>query len=1019
MSAIKPYIKTLFLVLILCNGAFAQVPPAINYNLSNGLPSNHIYSVTQDKLGYIWFLTDDGLVKYDGYDYRVFTTKDGLHSNDIWMVSEDALGDMWVIGSYAKQVGFIKNNKLNIVYRDSIPIICYNIFHNDTTTYFEYSTGANANTTKNLVSYNATTGELNKAGIPVRFDKQELMPLTKELSVVTLDQSGKISVFNDVFSGSNVAEDLCDSILNYYEIMHVSSVCYPIQHSTYLSYRARTDRFFVLKHLDCSFEDRSIKEFGCAEDEHIVVFYYKEKEYVLVTNRQLIALDSNLSYKRSLVSPETFERFGGVVFSMLDNERAEWYATFDNGAYRVPAANKFFKKNSRLTFLKGALLASNNTNGKTYWYNSETALLYGLKNNILMETIQLPKGGFKCHVSESPIKNCISISTPSGFYLYDTTKKSISRITDGKTVIYNKKQVPEITKPITTLADIHYWYKDDLVYCVRLGFDSMHVANDSLKVATSILKHEMIGKDMYYDSSRNLFWVYNTNGIACYNPETLRDLNFRQIDKWFSSIAINSIIGDKYGNIYIYNSDKLYLFYPELGVLKKITNGFSVLNGNVKVSGSTIVISGEFGLAYAEINGAADVDDFKLIPNVKKSVYNKVTDMSFNEGSVTINTDNGVYSIILKDEEFIEYAHSMHKGNLSKLMLEIPYEQIVDGHHDTIVVDQNNELLKFNLINYSGSGNVHYLYKVNAKNWNSNLSGEVFIGNLKPGVAHKVLCKANDDIWETPTQTLYVYRKPNWYQTSEWRTAFWVIGVAGFIGLIFVTVGTTRYVVARNNEKKQQMTDLQLRAIYSQINPHFIFNSLASALYFIDNKKFDDAYNHVSKFSKLLRGYLKSSQERFVVLSEEIAMLKNYVELQQTRFEERFDCEIYVDNKIPAQSILIPSLLLQPIVENAINHGLFHLVEKGKLEISFMQGANSDELICKIEDNGVGREKAEQIKKENTDRKESYGTQLTEKLMGIFKNYEQMNISMEYIDKLPPEHGTIVILTIKNLKYVV
>jgi LytS/YehU family sensor histidine kinase len=224
--------------------------------------------------------------------------------------------------------------------------------------------------------------------------------------------------------------------------------------------------------------------------------------------------------------------------------------------------------------------------------------------------------------------------------------------------------------------------------------------------------------------------------------------------------------------------------------------------------------------------------------------------------------------------------------------------------------------------------------------------------------------------------------------------------------------------VARANQKKRMLTELELRAVYAQINPHFVFNTLSAALYFINRKRFDDAYTHVNKFSRLIRAYLKSSQDRYILLSEEIEMLTNYIDLQRTRFEGKFDFDIQIDNKIPTQNIKIPSLLLQPLVENAINHGLFHKGDKGLLQLKFIQGVSGSELICIIDDNGVGREKAKEIKKSSSARQESYGTKLTQQLIEIFKEYENMPIELEYIDKHAPETGTTVKITIKNIKYV-
>jgi LytS/YehU family sensor histidine kinase len=289
--------------------------------------------------------------------------------------------------------------------------------------------------------------------------------------------------------------------------------------------------------------------------------------------------------------------------------------------------------------------------------------------------------------------------------------------------------------------------------------------------------------------------------------------------------------------------------------------------------------------------------------------------------------------------------------------------------------------------------------------------------SIKPEKYYKMQCVATDDWWNSGIYTFYIYKEPYWWQSAKYVRIFWIASFVLLGLLIFGIVFITRYYVNRTNERKNRLLDLELRAVYSQINPHFIFNTLSSALFFINKKNFEEAYTHVSKFAKLLRSYLNSSQERYVTLSHEISMLRNYIELQQIRFEEKFEYDITVDNKIPADNIKIPSLLLQPLVENAINHGLFHLKRKGELHISFMQGKSNNEMICTIDDDGVGRERAAEIKQASTAQHTSYGTKLTRKLIDIFEEYENMNIHLEYIDKKAPQTGTIVKLTIRNLKY--
>lgn len=206
--------------------------------------------------------------------------------------------------------------------------------------------------------------------------------------------------------------------------------------------------------------------------------------------------------------------------------------------------------------------------------------------------------------------------------------------------------------------------------------------------------------------------------------------------------------------------------------------------------------------------------------------------------------------------------------------------------------------------------------------------------------------------------------------------------------------------------------ELELNSIYSQINPHFIFNTLNSGLHFIKKGRTTDAYDHIYKFSKLLRAYLASARNRYITLDAEIENLKNYIELQQTRFSHVFDYNIEVHHIDNMKSIRIPSLLLQPIVENAINHGLLPMDGKGYLHLSFVR--KEDNVVeCTIADNDIGRKRSKQLKTGEPER-ESVGEKLLDELVTLFNEYEHMGIDISYHDKEEPLTGTIVIVKIKN-----
>ena len=160
----------------------------------------------------------------------------------------------------------------------------------------------------------------------------------------------------------------------------------------------------------------------------------------------------------------------------------------------------------------------------------------------------------------------------------------------------------------------------------------------------------------------------------------------------------------------------------------------------------------------------------------------------------------------------------------------------------------------------------------------------------------------------------------------------------------------------------------------------------------------DDAYHHISSFSDLLRSYMASSRNKFITLADEIENLQNYIMLQQARFEGRFNYKLHAGAALPVDTIVLPPFLLQPFVENAINHGLFHLSSGGFLSIRFMQGKDNKELICIIEDNGVGRERAKELRSKSAATKKSLGMKLTEDRLALLGKQAQTDASVEVED---------------------
>jgi len=190
------------------------------------------------------------------------------------------------------------------------------------------------------------------------------------------------------------------------------------------------------------------------------------------------------------------------------------------------------------------------------------------------------------------------------------------------------------------------------------------------------------------------------------------------------------------------------------------------------------------------------------------------------------------------------------------------------------------------------------------------------------------------------------------------------------------------------------------------MNPHFIFNALNSIQFFIAKNDRLNAINYLSTFSKLIRGILTNSVNNKVKLTDEIELLKHYVNLELLRFEEKFEFILSVSPTLEVDNIEVPSLLIQPYVENAILHGLYNKSSKGILKISVRE--DQDSVLFEIEDNGIGREAARKLRQQNFPQHKSMGTILTEERFKLINMEEKASFEIRDLFKDEKSAGTLV-----------
>lgn len=284
---------------------------------------------------------------------------------------------------------------------------------------------------------------------------------------------------------------------------------------------------------------------------------------------------------------------------------------------------------------------------------------------------------------------------------------------------------------------------------------------------------------------------------------------------------------------------------------------------------------------------------------------------------------------------------------------------------------------------------------------------EIVINNPKQGTFAFIAKNRKSTEDEFELATLEIQR--NWDQILQnLLIAILTLAISFFVA---------RQIIRRNNKLAQERTDLnqriaetKLEALRSQMNPHFIFNSLGAIQYYIQNNEKNIAAKYLSKFAKLMRQFLEASKHERVSLHDEIETLSLYLELEKLRFEDKFEYEIDVDEDIDLYDFEIPSMLIQPFIENALLHGVNHLeTRQGLIQMSIDKVKGG--ILCVVDDNGVGRAKTEEIQKRSVKKHKSRATQIINERLAVLKKDDDLEIEIKYIDKLDNEGrglGTMV-----------
>jgi hypothetical protein len=264
--------------------------------------------------------------------------------------------------------------------------------------------------------------------------------------------------------------------------------------------------------------------------------------------------------------------------------------------------------------------------------------------------------------------------------------------------------------------------------------------------------------------------------------------------------------------------------------------------------------------------------------------------------------------------------------------------------------------------------------------------------NVPPGkYTLHVMGANNDGLWNRDGITVNLEIIPPWWKTTWFRVVAIICTSLLFYALYRFRISIIR---KRENEKTEinkRIAELRLSALRTQMNPHFIFNSISSIQNLISQEKKDDSMDYIGKFSRLIRLILHQAENNSIILSEEIDLLELYLEMETLRFEKSFNYSISVDPLLEVREPEIPTMIIQPIVENAVIHGLLNKDKKGNLTIDFL--LKGEFVECIVRDNGVGRRAAEEIKKGKLFQHNAVATRITGERLEILNKVFHMPTS--------------------------
>ncbi len=962
------FFKIFFIAQLACTLCHAQDPVVRNINNLSGLPSNTVYFLLQDKKGFIWIAHDRGLSRYDGKTFKAYINN-SQNSRSLSNLMEDSRGRIWC---------------------------------QDFTGNFFYTEGDSLQRCTALPS----SGSFRSASI---LDGDVLLSATDDKLRAFNINSNRITNFSftEMISQNYFSEKGNAFFLGAKHVFKFDGKSF----TPFLDNNNSQSGFFITKTGNRFFQiTRSewpyvypvpnIGTFRLPLPKNLFiqnVATNNKKETWLSTSRGAYCFDENM---QPLYNGHCFFQDKNISDVFKDAENNYWFSTIGNGILLVPEINvRLFSNAGSISVLSPSnlqekLLAGTAKNQvlqmdlksetftKIFDANiaHEATSLYQAGDNSIMycgdKTYRLLNGKSEFQ-SELSVKSTVAIN--SDFFAVAYTS-GISLLPVSK----NKAALPpawmqQHTNKLATASKVRF----DLVNATRGRYVAYNYADSTIYAAT-------------------------TKGLLYWSPSGAGSIKNGKQEIFATQVKVAG------GKVYVSTFSNGIFVLRNNTIEKNISTKDGLLSNTIykfQKSGNKIwMISDELLQVYDEIDGSTQKFDYTDgLPRAE------LKDILVQDGKVYIATTAGL-AVFSESQNHLNEAPP--RIEIGSLRLKENGQKI--DSTTKLSYKENAIVIDFSVLAFRADKKVKVAYSINGSPWQhlEEDARELNLPSLSPG-SYTVQLKAyNEDgvVSQKMVQCRFFIEAP------FYKRLWFILPLSFFTAFIFYLMMQRRINSIRKTntlleQKLQLEQDLQksmLSSIKSQMNPHFIFNALNTIQSFIFSNNKNEANAYLGKFSYLMRTVLDMSNKETVTLDEEIKSLELYLELEKMRFEDKLEYVLSKAANVNAIQVRIPSMIIQPYVENAIKHGLLHKKDDRQLTIRFeMEGPLM--LKVMVDDNGVGRKKSEEINARRKERFASFSTQANETRLNLLNTNRKEKIAITYIDKADEHHlpmGTTVILQI-------